>query len=182
MYFNEKGKVNTEKTIELAVKAAKENNISNIVVASCSGNTAKCLKDQKDLNIICVTHAYGFKNPGKNEMTDDTKEELKNIGIQVLTTTHVLSGAERGISKKFGGINPVEIVAYSLRMLGQGVKVCAEISIMALDSGLIPYGEKVIAIGGSAYGADTAVVITPAHANDVFQTKIHEIICKPRQF
>lgn len=182
MYFDEKGKINTEKTIELAIKAAKEKNINNIVVASCSGDTAKYLKNQKDLNIVCVTHAYGFHEPGKNAMTSDIKEELNSMGIKVLTATHVLSGAERGISRKFGGINPVELIAYSLRMLGQGVKVCAEISIMALDSGLIPYGEKIIAIGGSVYGADTSIIITPAHANDIFKTKIHEIICKPREF
>lgn len=182
MYFNERGKANTEKTVELAIKAAKEKNIKNIVVASCSGDTVKLIKDNKDLNITCVTHAYGFQGSGQNEMSDNVREELKSMGIKVLTTTHVLSGAERGISTKFGGVNPVEIIAHALRMLGQGTKVCVEVAVMALDSGFIPYGEKVIAIGGTGVGADTAVVITPAHANNIFSTKIHEIICKPEKF
>jgi hypothetical protein len=73
-------------------------------------------------------------------------------------------------------------MAQTLRMLGQGFKVCVEISGMALDAGLIPYGEEIVAIGGSAKGADTAVVITPAHSNRFFDTKINEIICKPGQF
>jgi len=65
-------------------------------------------------------------------------------------------------------------------MLGQGVKVCVEISVMALDAGLIPYGEPVIAVGGTGRGADTAVIIKPAHAKDILSTRIQEIICKPR--
>ncbi|NLZ38638.1 MAG: hypothetical protein GX893_03415, partial [Firmicutes bacterium] len=62
---------------------------------------------------------------------------------------------------------------------GQGVKVSVEIAVMALDAGLIPYGEDIIAIGGSGRGADTAIVVQPAHAKDFFAGKIREIICKP---
>jgi len=91
----------------------------------------------------------------------------------------VPSGAERGMSKTFGGAYPVEIIAHTLRMFGQGTKVCVEVAIMALDAGLIPYGEPIIAIGGTGQGADTAVIITPSHASGIFETKIHEIICKP---
>ena len=79
----------------------------------------------------------------------------------------------------FKGTYHVEVMANTLRMFGQGVKVCTEISVMALDAGLIPYGVPVIAIGGTNKGADTSIVITPAHANRIFKTKIHEILCKP---
>jgi hypothetical protein len=84
------------------------------------------------------------------------------------------------LSSKFGGVNPVEIIANALRMFGQGVKVCTEISVMALDSGLIPYGESVVAVAGTGRGADTAVIIKPAHAKDILNTRIQEIICKPK--
>ena len=53
---------------------------------------------------------------------------------------------------------------------------------MALDAGLVPYGEEIIAVAGSGTGADTALVITPAHSNNFFDTKVKEIICKPREF
>ena len=140
------------------------------------------MKNTNDINIICVTHANGYPEPGKNEMPQETRSELADLGMKVLTTTHVLSGAERGISKSFGGAYPVEIIAHSLRMLGQGTKVCVEVSIMALDAGLIPYGKPIIAIGGSGKGADTAVIITPSHASSLFETKIHEIVCKPCRY
>lgn len=180
MYFNSAGKINTQDTANLALKAAVEKNIKHIVVASSSGDTAKLFINEKDINIVCVTHAHGYPEPGKSEMPPEIRSELESLGMKVLTTTHVLSGAERGISKSFGGAYPVEIIANSLRMFGQGTKVCVEVSIMALDAGLIPYGEPIIAIGGTGKGADTAVIITPSHASSIFATKIHEIICKPR--
>ena len=179
MYFESVGMVNTHNAAALALKVAIEKNIKYIVVASSSGDTAKLLKNTNDINIICVTHANGYPEPGKNEMSQKIRSELEDLGIKVLTTTHVLSGAERGISTSFGGAYPVEIIAHSLRMFGQGTKVCVEVSIMALDAGLIPYGEPIVAIGGSGKGADTAVIITPSHASSIFKTKIHQTICKP---
>ena len=105
---------------------------------------------------------------------------LLSQGVKVLTTTHVLSGAERGISRKFSGAYPVELIAHTLRMFGQGIKVCVEISVMALDAGLIPFGQDIIAIAGTGKGADSAVLIRPAHANDLLSTRIRQIICKPQ--
>ena len=182
MYFDSIGMVNTKETTALALQIAVEKSIYYIVVASSSGDTAKLLLNTNEIDVICVTHANGYPEPGKNEMSQARRNELVELQIKVLTTTHVLSGAERGISKSFGGAYPVEIIAHSLRMLGQGTKVCVEVSIMALDAGLIPYGEPIIAIGGSGKGADTAVIITPSHASSVFETKIHEIICKPSRY
>lgn len=179
MYFERAGKENTQKTVDLALKTARERGIKHIIVASNSGDTAKQFKNDDGISIICVTHVNGFKEPGENEMSTVTRKELDDLGIKVLTTTHVLSGAERGVSKKFGGVYPVEIIAHTLRMFGQGVKVCVEVAVMALDAGLIPYGEQVIAVGGTGRGADTAVILKPSHASSIFETRIEEIICKP---
>ena len=78
-----------------------------------------------------------------------------------------------------GGIYPVEIIAHSLRMLSQGVKVCVECGVMALDCAAIPYGEAIVAVGGTGTGADTACVLTPAGANAILECRVHEILCKP---
>jgi hypothetical protein len=179
MYFENKGRENTEAVVEAALKTAVERGIKYIVVASSRGGTAMQLKNDKDINIIMVSHAYGYPEPGKNELDIETRRELQNMGIKVLTTTHVLSGAERGISKAFGGVSPVEIMAQTLRMLGQGTKVCVEVSVMALDAGLVHFGEPIIAVAGSGFGADTAIIVTPSHASSIFDIRIHEIICKP---
>ena len=179
MYFTKPGPGNTRATIDLTLQTAGEKGIKHIVVASNSGKTALLLAGCPDLNIVCVTHVYGFSENGKNELEESDRLELQRQGVRVLSTTHVLSGVERGISAQSGGMYPAEIISNTLRMLGQGIKVCVEIAIMALDAGLIPHGDAVIAIGGTVAGADTAVIITPAHAQQVFKTKIHEILCKP---
>lgn len=181
MYWERKGEVNTKATAELAIKRARELNIRHIVVASCSGATVEHFLD-KGLEIVCVTHHVGFMAPGEDEMPADVRQRLQEKGVKILTTTHLLAGVDRALRNKFGGIYPAEIIAATLRMFGQGVKVCAEIASMALDAGLIPYGEEVIAVGGTGTGADTAVVIVPEHSNNFLGTKIKEIICKPREF
>lgn len=181
MYWEDKGPDNTAATIKAALDRARELNIQNIVVASSSGETARKLIGC-GRRVICVTYHAGYNTPGSRSMSDETMSELLQHDIQVLCTTHLLAGVDRAIRNKFGGVYPAEIMAQTLRMLGQGVKVCVEISGMALDAGLIPFGEEIVAIGGSAKGADTAAVIIPAHSNHFFDSKVKEIICKPRNF
>lgn len=180
MYWKQKGETNTAATAELALEKAQELQIRHLVVASNSGFTVEHFLD-KGLEIVCVTHHSGFMAPGEIEMPQPMKQKLLDKGVRVLTTTHLLAGVDRALRNKFGGVYPAEIIASTLRMLGQGVKVCTEIACMALDAGLIPYGEEVIAVAGSSTGADTAVIILPAHSNNFFETKIKEIICKPRE-
>jgi hypothetical protein len=129
--------------------------------------------------IIIVTHAYGSREPGKNALNDDNRKAMKDYGAHTVTAAHALSGVERGISSKFQGVYPAEIIANSLRMLSQGIKVTVEIGCMALDAGAIGYGSEIICMGGTGRGLDTAVVMTPAHASRIFETKIHEILCMP---
>lgn len=181
MYFTKKETTKTQETIQLALQRAKELNINQIVVASCSGETAKLLIN-KGFELVCVTHHVGFAGPGVDEMPKDARLFLESHNVKLLTTTHLLAGVDRALKNKFGGIYPAEIMAFTLRIMGQGLKVCVEISSMALDAGLIPTDREIIAIGGSSEGADTAIVITPAHSNNFFDTKIHEIICKPRNW
>ncbi|ACB84835.1 pyruvate kinase alpha/beta domain-containing protein [Natranaerobius thermophilus JW/NM-WN-LF] len=180
--FENSGQDNTNRALELAVERGKELGVTDYIVASNNGDTALILADllkDQEANINCVTHHVGFKEPGQDEMSQENREKLSNQGISVLTTTHLFANIERAVTNEFGGLYPGGIVSATLRCFGQGVKVTFEISTMALDAGLIPYGKKVIAIGGSGRGADSAVVITPAHGKDFFKTSLHEIICKP---
>lgn len=180
MHFEKPGPQNTDDTIRLALEAADARGIGHLVVASNSGETALSLvRRASGKKIVCVTHAYGYKARGENELPDEMRQALTGAGASVLTTTHVLSGVERGVSGYNKGMYPAEIMSQTLRIFGQGTKVCVEISVMALDAGLVPYGERIIAIGGTERGADTAIVLQPAHANEIFRFKVHEIICKP---
>lgn len=126
-----------------------------------------------------VGQVDGFPKPGENTLPAETRAALEARGVRIVTAAHTLSGAERGISRKFGGVYPVELVAHTLRMLGQGVKVCVECALMAADCGSVEYGAPVVCVAGTGRGADTACVITPAYTADLFDTRVHEILCKP---
>lgn len=65
-------------------------------------------------------------------------------------------------------------------MFSHGIKVAAEISVMAADAGLVPVGEEIIAIGGRGHGVDSAVILTPVNSKNLFDLKFHEIIAMPR--
>lgn len=183
MYWNKQGGDNTRATVAEALKRAGELGVKHLVVASCSGKSAALLLEQThELEIVCVTHQVGFVRPGEDEMAAETRNLLAEGGIRVLTTTHFMAGLDRACRTKFGGVYPAEIVASALRILGQGLKVCVEVSIMALDAGLVPYGADIISLGGTGEGLDTAAVIKPAHSQNFFDTRVREIICKPREF
>jgi hypothetical protein len=100
--------------------------------------------------------------------------------VRMIYQTHVFAGIDRSINRKFGGITMTQFLGQVFKMLGEGFKVCAEIAVMAADSGGVPVDEEVIAIGGTVRGADTAVVLIPAHSNDFFRLQFKEIICLPR--
>ncbi len=180
-YWKRPGKRNTEKTLDLAVKRARQLKIKHFVVASCSGDTTKLLfKKAKSAKIVSITHQAGFYQPGKCEMSKNTEKYLRKKGIVVYTGTHFFGGIGRSVRLKFGGLETDELVANTLRIFGQGIKVGVEIAIMALDAGLIPYNKEIVAIGGSGVGADTAIVCLPRHGKDFFSFEVREIICKPR--
>lgn len=177
--FEHTGKENTAATVTAALEYAEKHNIKKIIVASSKGETAKqFLNCGREITV--VTHQTGYKDRGIQEFPEELRRELTDAGMHVLTTTHFLAGADRALNHKFGGIYPAELMAHTLRILGQGFKVCVEISVMAMDAGYIDAEEDIIAVGGSACGADTAVVLRPGHSQAFFDTDVKEIICMPR--
>jgi len=180
-YWEKPGKANTDQTIEAALRRAEELKLKYFVVASCTGATTKRLLEKaRDISIVSVSHQAGFREPGICEMSRETEEELTKKGVKVYTGTHFFGGMGRAVRMKFGGLEVDELAANTLRIFGHGVKVAIEISIMALDAGLIPYDQEIIAIGGTGQGADTAIVCLPRHGKDFFSFEVREIICKPR--
>ncbi|MCL2498408.1 MAG: hypothetical protein FWF06_07335 [Symbiobacteriaceae bacterium] len=179
MIFAQTGTENTTATVELVVKTAREKGIKQIVIASTAGTVGKAfLPYAREFHIVCVGHAYYFRPETPNTMSDETQQELRDGGIHLFFGSHVLSGVERGLSSKMQGVYPAELMAHTLRMFGAGTKVGVECAVMALDAGLIQPGPT-ISVGGTGRGADTAIILSPASASRILDTKIHEILCKP---
>ena len=179
--FENPGKQNTEAAVEIALKEAKKRDIKHIVVASYTGYTADFFRTQKDLNIVIVRGTYGYnaKEPNAIRMSDEKYQELTNCGMRIVTAAHSLSGAERSLSTNFSGVYPVEVIAHTLRMFGQGTKVCVECAAMACDCGAVPIGIPIISVAGTATGADTALIIKASYTHRILDTKICEVLCKP---
>jgi hypothetical protein len=171
-------------TLLSALKRADELGIRHLVVASTTGRTALALARELDhhFDVVCVTHHAGFREYGKSELSEETENRLAEQGIPVLRTTHLFAGVERAARLKFGGLGPAETIANTFRTFGEGTKVCVEIAVMALDAGLVPHGKDIIAIAGTGTGADTALVIRPAHSRQFFDTQVREIITKPAKW
>lgn len=179
-YFEAVGEANTEVTLTKAKKRAEEMGIKDIVVASTRGGSGvKATEIFKGYNVVVVTHSQGFREPGKQELTDKNRAKIEARGGKILTTGHAFAGVSRAIRRKFNTLGPAELVAHTLRMFGQGMKVVVECAAMAADSGMIPLDGDIISIGGSGRGADTAVVMKPAHISDIFDSYVKEIIAKP---
>ncbi len=179
-YFEKLGEENTEFTLEAARRRAEELGVKDILVASTRGGVGlKAAEYFKGYNVVVVAHSTGFREPGKNEMPEDVQEKIRATGGKVLVTGHAFAGVSRAIARKFDTLGPAELAANVLRLFGQGMKVVVEITYMAADSGMIPVDRDVISIAGSGRGADTAVVIRPAHLNEMFDLYVREIITKP---
>jgi len=185
-YFEKPGEANTADAARFAIERAKELGLKTIVVASTSGKTAEVFSSAmkgSGLSLIVVSHVMGFAKPGEWEFSAEIAERLRGQGVKIVTGTHALSGLERAISRspKIGGGSRSEAIAESLRRtVAVGLKVAVECILIAADQGAIGISEEVIAVGGTATGADTVCVIKPAHTGNFFDLQVREIVAMPR--
>jgi hypothetical protein len=180
-YFPRPGLENTGAVFEAVARRAHDLSIERIVVATCSGNAAIEARRAlgTGLKIVAVTHVTGFSKADVQELKEENRRELRARDIEILTCAHAFGSVGRGVRNKVGAYQVDEIMAYTLRMFGQGTKVAIEIALMATDAGLIRTDEDVIAIGGTKQGVDTALVIRPSTSAHCLDLKVREIICKP---
>lgn len=183
IYFDKAGKENTETLLKTVKAYAKSTGIRDIVVASTTGETgAAAAKTLKGHNVVVVTHFTGFSEPNQQQLKEEHRKAIIENGARLFTGTHALSGAERAVRKTFNTLQPLELMANTLRLMGEGTKVCVEITLMAADAGLVQVDRDIIAVAGTGRGADTALLIRPANAARFFDLKIREIVAKPREF
>jgi hypothetical protein len=179
-YFGKRGKDNTPRVLEMAKARAEELGIQSVVVATTTGYTGALASQVfAGYNLIAVTHSTGFKEPNYQELSEENRKTIKANGGKILTSQHGFGGVGRAVRKKLGTYELEEIVAYTLRTFGEGMKVVCEVSLMAADAGLIAVGQPVIAIAGTGRGADTAVVLRATNAQSFFDMRVMEVLCKP---
>jgi len=180
VYFAKPGPENTERTLAVARERAQALGIDTVLVATTGGATAvRAAEVFAGFTVVAVTHSTGFNTPHKQELTPENAAALNGAGVHILTTTHAFGGVGRAVRKKLGTYEVEEIIAFTLRIFGQGMKVVAEIALMAADAGLVPENKPVLALAGTGRGADTAAILYPTHAQTFFDLEFAEIICMP---
>ena len=181
VYFDPPGRANTAETLRLAALRAAELGIQDVIVASNTGETgllaAQAIPGRR---VIVVGSVFGYSDPTRPTMTDETSAAIEALGGVVVHAGHAFGMLGRAVNRKFNAIQVDEIIAHVLRLVSAGVKVGCEITCMAADAGLVKPGAEVIAIGGTGRGADTAIVVRATNTHTFFDTRILEIICKPR--
>ncbi|MGQ9554438.1 MAG: pyruvate kinase alpha/beta domain-containing protein [Anaerolineae bacterium] len=179
-YFTSPGPNNSERTLALAKERADSLGLHTVIVASTTGETGlAAARLFKDYHVVVVTHSAGFHQPNTQEMPAERISAIRAEGATVLTCQHAFGGVGRAVRIKLGTYELEEIIAYTLRIFSEGIKVAVESTIMATDAGLAHTGESVMAIAGTGRGADTAVILQAANAMRFFDLNVLEIVCMP---
>lgn len=189
IYFEKPGAENTDAALFLARDRAKELGIKTVIVASTTGKTAvRAMDILKGIKVVIVTHSTGFLKPDAQEFTAENRKIVESKGGIIVTAAHAFGAISRAFRQSEIPQAPAtyvvgDLIASTLKIFGQGLKVACEVAVMATDAGMVRSDEEVIAIGGTGSeggGADTVVVIKPSPAHRFFDLKVKELVCKPR--
>jgi hypothetical protein len=186
VYLDRPGRPGTDTVIAAVKRRVRDLSIRHVVVATTTGDTAvrmaRALRGTR-ARVVGVTYHAGFSGKGDGlGLKPECRRMLERGGHHVLICSHALSGVERSIGNRFGGVSRVEIIAHTLRLFGcDGIKVAVEVAVMAADAALVPTDKEIISVGGSGRGADAALVLKAAHMNNFFDLEIREIVAKARQ-
>jgi len=209
--FERPGPVNTDEVVAIAKEASS--NVDYIVVASITGNSAVKLAEKiKDKKIVCVTCPQGMwwqvdamntdlfaeipelKNKRDEwtakglkkvpmSMTEENKAKLKELNVEVVRGTIPLFGPSFSMRLHLHKITSLDVMAKTLELISTGTLVCMEIVLMAVDAGIIPEEQLVLACAGTEVGLDTAWITRSCASSNVFHPskgfRFVELLAKP---
>lgn len=211
--FERPGPVNTDKIVDIV--SAVSSNHEFIVVASITGDSAlKIAVKTENKKIICVTCPQGmywevdkmntgpfadipelmeiqesWRSQGQQRVPMDidarNRELLEEHGISIVKGTIPFFGPSFSMRLHINKTNALDIVAKTLELISTGTLVCLESVLMAVDAGVVPENEEVIALAGTERGLDTAWVIKSCCSSNLFHptkgAKFIELLAKPRE-
>ena len=189
IYFESPGFQNTDSVIEVTKERLKMKDVIAVIVPMTTGRTlekfvnrlgeeAKIVSISEDeVMKACKRISYPDKGAlGKliqNRLGESSDNEV-NLRRDIFDITFLpLSG------------DSWKLIAETLYIFGQGMKVAIEIAVAAVEIEKIGASKKVISVGGTGEGADTAVVLRTSAQKLSFAGKpeerltIQEILAMP---
>ena len=199
LYFQKPaGRSNTNKMLDFIIEKIPDLKVRNVMIAWSSGYTLRkfleAAEDLKlELDITTVTNPKGGTIGGRNVSIDDkTREGLEGKGIKVCYLNDDLrlgepmspSPEQKHMREQLLPWMPAHIDPLSLDVgwdtsllliVSQGFRVCVGCLALAVKHGLIPEGERVLCLAGSA---TACVVIADASPRYCY---VEEILCYERK-
>jgi len=186
LYFepNEGYETTTRAVIECVRAYLAAHPIEHVVAASSRGYTGAQLaalrRAYPQLNLVAVKMATEVDAIHKVEFDEGHRQAMRAAAITLIGGTHAITGGlDRALRDSLGGWTANNIVAETLYLFSQGMKVCVEVIAMAVDAGAVPKGAEVIALAGTGRGADTAIVATASGSTRLFEMDIHKVLAMP---
>jgi hypothetical protein len=209
--FERPGPVNTDEVIDIAKNVSSH--YEHIVVASITGDCAvKVAESIKGKKIVCVTCPQGMcwevdkmhegpfaEVPELEKLRDKwvkkglkrvpmnvtpaNRRKLDELNVRIVQGTIPLFGPTFSIRLHLNQATSLDIMAKTLELISTGTLVCLECVLMAVDAGIIPENEEVLALAGTERGLDTAWVIKSSASANLFHPskgcRFVELLAKP---
>jgi len=186
VYFEDTGKwrENTGRVVEVVGAYLKGHRVKHVVMATNTGYVgaqfAPLAKANPKVNFVGVKMAPAVDKLYEVKWSRRHGKVMEEAGIGLVCGTHALTGgADRALSEKLGVVAPTRVVADTLYLFSQGMKVCVEIIAMACDAGLMPEGVQVVSCAGTGHGSDTVIVAKSAASANLFDMTIHRVLAMP---
>lgn len=171
--------------LETALDAAKKNNISTIVVASTTGDTAAKifgLLKSNHIQLIVVTHDEG-RPAAQRRFSEDMRGRLLASNVTVYTHNPRIILVRKILNKILGRFGLSTSWYKYLREVnvkyGTGIKVCHIIMQMLIEGNVVRDG-KFVVVAGTKSGADSAAIFSASPQNK--RPTLKEVIVSPIQF
>jgi len=191
-YFDAPGFANTNSVIEAVRERLKVGDVEAVVVPATTGKTAELfaheLKDK--VNVVTISEDEAISACKRIAYQD------KGLLGRLIQRRIEAAGedAQRKLRREaldmtflpFCG-ETFAAVSETLYAFGQGMKVAVEVSVAAVEVSKVKPCSKIIAVGGTGEGADTAIVARASPQNQAFgkdprkRLSIQEIVAMPTE-
>jgi len=193
-FFEKAGPENTDYVIEAVRRriGQRDRDVSKVLVASESGRLALRVREAvpSSVSVICVT--YNRPTRTRYRKPSLMKHRLEKVGVAVVDTVREPMGRKlifrNWWERKTLQLPGTHADLFWMTLIcvgGHGFRTAVEIVFMAVESGKVKTGERVLALAGTGRGADSAIVVQGSKLQDAVgedperRLKIEEILAMP---